>query len=265
MTQSSYTVRLDSFQGPMDLLLYLIRRAEVEITDIPIASITDQYIEFLQQIDQIDVEQAAEFLLLAATLVEIKSRVLKPAEARINESQSSDNEDLTDPRSELIQQLLAYKKYREAAADLEARKEEWEQHYPVASRLTDEDALAEAQDRLRSYEIEDLHILDLFEAFQNIIEAVDLDRIGDHEVKIDDTPIELHQADLLDRIQRAGRRLELISALQGRSRSEMIGLFLALLELVRDRRVLISQESDDSILLELNSDPDEDIVESEND
>lgn len=257
-----YTVRLENFEGPLDLLLYLIRRAEVEITDIPIAAITEQYLGFLEQIDQLDVEVAAEFLLMAATLVEIKSRVLQPPGEKSDgeEAESLSADELADPRSELIQQLLAYKKYRDAAARLDEHREEWEQRYPISARATDEEKLADAREQMREFELEDLHVFDLFEAFQNVIEAVDPTRAGEHQVQFDETPIELHRADLMDQLQRAGSALEFREVFRGRTRSEMIGLFLALLDLAKDRRVLVRQEADEAIVIEANVDPEEEAL-----
>ncbi len=254
-----YTVRLSNFEGPLDLLLYLIRRAELEITDIPIAVITEQYLGFLEEIDQVDVEVAAEFLLMAATLVEIKSRVLQPPGERSEgeEGESLSAEELADPRSELIQQLLAYKKYRDAAARLDERRASWEDRFPISARATDEERLADARERMVDFELEDLHVMDLFEAFQSVIEAVDPTRAGAHQVQFDETPIELHRADLLDQLERAGRPMQFREVFKGRTRSEMIGLFLALLDLVKDRRIIVRQEDDETIVVERNVDPEE--------
>jgi segregation and condensation protein A len=260
MRQEDYQVRLDAFQGPLDLLLYLVRRAEVEITDIPIAEIADQYLDFLQQIDQIDVETAADFLLMAATMVEIKSRALRPADSESERGEEHDADDLTDPRSELIQQLLAYKKYREAADDLDERRSAWEQRMPIVPREPDREAMREAREQMHQYDVEDLEIYDLFEAFQRIIQSVDLTRLGEHHVEYDDTPIELHREDIVDRLNRAGAPMNFSAIFEGRSRGEKIGLFLAVLELVKDRRLLVQQSGrDDEITLTLNADPGDDV------
>ncbi|MFG0251964.1 MAG: segregation and condensation protein A [Phycisphaerales bacterium JB038] len=253
-----YTVRLENFEGPLDLLLYLIRRAEVEITEIPIATVTEQYLGFLEEIDQVNVEVAAEFLLMAATLVEIKSRVLQPPGEKTGDEETVSAEDLADPRSELIQQLLAYKRYRDAAARLDEKRRDWALRPPISARATDEEMLADARERMQQFELEDLHVFDLFEAFQNIIEAVDLSRTGEHQVQMDDTPIELHRVDMLDQLQRAGAPTEFRELFAGRTRAEMIGLFLALLDLVKDRRVLVRQDNDAQLVLELNVDPETD-------
>jgi segregation and condensation protein A len=133
--QDDYQVRLDSFQGPLDLLLFLIRRAEVDIADIPISRITDQYFAFLKQLHTIDIDVAGEFLVMAATLVEIKSRTLAPAQKRVgDDGQESSALDDTDPRFELVKQLLAYQKYRSAADELSRLRTEFAQRWAVGGR-----------------------------------------------------------------------------------------------------------------------------------
>ena len=125
--QDDYQVNLDAFCGPLDLLLYLIRRAEVDVHDIPIAQITEQYLALLKQVDEIDVEAAGEFLVMAAMLIEIKSRTLIPPEAA-GEGESDDglgapSGEPLDPRHELVQQLLDYQRYRIASEQLEQRRQ----------------------------------------------------------------------------------------------------------------------------------------------
>lgn len=261
MLQEDYTVRLESFQGPLDLLLYLIRRAEVDILDIPIASLTNQYLGFLEQIDRIDIELAGEFLVMAATLMEIKSRMLMPPEkcdpARDRGEGGVIAEtdlDQSDPRYELVKQLLAYKAFRDAAENLGERRHDWEAREPLSSAgiprvemMQDEEEVETAPDT----DLEDIGVWDLFQTFQRIIEAVDFGRLGDHQVEYDDTPVQLHQEDLLDQLRtNSDRRLSLKTACLGRSRSEMIGLFLATLELVRQRLVTVTQDRvNDDIML----------------
>jgi chromatin segregation and condensation protein Rec8/ScpA/Scc1 (kleisin family) len=114
-----YRVELDVYHGPLDLLLYLIKRDEIDINDIPIAPITEQYLAYLQTIKRLDINLAGEFLVMAATLMEIKSAMMMPREAG-EEGEETDltaAEDPTDPRYELIQQLLAYKRFKDARAN----------------------------------------------------------------------------------------------------------------------------------------------------
>src|SRR5215470_13361234 len=109
------TVKLDLFEGPLDLLLHLIKKAEVEIADIPIATITDQYLAMIEGVAELNLDNAGEYLVMAATLTYIKSRMLLPS------APGDDDEVDEDPRTELVQQLLEYQRYREAAGHLASR------------------------------------------------------------------------------------------------------------------------------------------------
>jgi len=284
-----YMVRLDAFHGPLDLLLYLIRKAEVDIIDIPIASIADQYVAHLRGVGDIDVEQAGEFLVMAATLMEIKSRCLVPpgddeaddaGARRAAAGEALEGLDPTDPRYELVCQLLAYKRFREAAGRLDERREDWSRRHairPAAPPSTpsppppeareasdgddddDDDAAAGTPSGPQlDTDLEELGVWDLFAAFRRIIEAVDLSRVGDMRVEYDDTPIALHQTDLLEDLRsRPDRRLSLYDIFRGRRRGAMIGLFLAVLELVRQRSIRVVQDrihDDILVLLEAGAD-----------
>jgi len=255
--QDDYEVRLSSFQGPLDLLLYLVRRAEVDIADIPIALITEQYFDLLKQIHRVDVELAGEFLVMAATLVEIKSRTLAPASATGESVGNDPRGETIDPRSDLVRQLLAYQRFRTAAGTLERLRDESARRFTAGSHGGEDPSAPEDF----AVEIDDAHVLDLIEAFERIMQSVDVSRLGDHRVEYDDTPISLHQADLIDRLARSTRRrLSMRGIFEGRSRGEMIGLFLALLELARQQQVTVRQDSgDDEIeieLLQISPEPD---------
>ncbi len=247
---TDYRVRLESFEGPLDLLLHLIRRAEVDITDIPITTIADQYMGYLSAIDRVDIDLAGEFLVMAATLMEIKSRMLTPrqADGELGAEASSPAAEGVDPRAELVQQLLAYKRFRDAASELETRKLDWDRRFPAGGAGVDDEELRAAIDSQRGeLDLEDLSLLDLVEAFSKIVATVNFDRLGEHTVTYDDTPIELHAEDLLDRLKHdagTGDGAMLLSAVfAGRRRGEMIGLFLATLELVRRRAISLKQET----------------------
>ncbi len=257
--QEDYQVTLDAFHGPLDLLLYLIRRAEVDILDIPIATITEQFLSFLQDLDNIDIDEAGDFLVMASTLVEIKSRSIAPPVDGEGESSGDGVFNSGDPRLELIHQLLAYQRYRIAADELDKRRLSFLQRYPTRpDRKVRHDEYAEPME----LDLEDVHILDLSESYERIVSSIDFTRMGDHTIEIDDTPIALHQEDLLDRLERsATHRLTLQEAFEGANIVERIGLFLATLELVRLRRVTVNQEAMESpIELILNEDPEEVLV-----
>ncbi len=261
MLQEDYQITLDGFCGPMDLLLYLIRRAEVDVHDIPISRITDQYLSFLKHASDVDIDVAGEFLVMAATLVEIKSRTLapapKPGEANEGEAAADvSGMEAADPRYELVQQLLAYQKYRIASDDLEQRRAAFLNRYPRQPARADVNAALESAAPVE-IELEDAHVFDLSEAFERIMASIDFGKFGDHMVEMDETPIALHQEDLIDRLSRStSRRLTLQEAFEGATSGKRIGLFLATLELTRQRRVTVIQpEIDSAIELVLNEDP----------
>lgn len=260
MLTDDYRVRLEQFEGPLDLLLFLIRRDEVDITNIPVARITEQYLQFLGQIERIDIDVAGEFLVMAATLMEIKSRMLNPNQQHMARPQAEGGEAPEDPRAELVRQLLEYKRFRDAASALEQRLEEWSGRFPGGAAAVADVPRDEAEDD-EPVELGDIQIFDLIAAFQKIMDAVNFDRLGAHEVQYDDTPIELHAEDIVDRLKRedptgnAQAEMELSTILVGRTRSEMIGLFLAVLDLVRHCRLQVRQDRIGGTVLLKLSDP----------
>lgn len=272
---TEYTVQLDAFHGPLDLLLYLIRRAEVDIHDIPIAAVTEQYMTHVEQIERVDIELAGEFLVMAATLMEIKSRMIAAESAPRDETAGDEDRPRSadieaDPRAELVAQLLEYKRIRDAADRLDDRRQEWESRFPVRPIGIHGDELRAAFDSMDEVEMDDLNLSDLISAFERIASSVNMDRLGEHEVIVDDTPIELHAEDILDRLRRereVGGQLSLFGVLHGRSRAEMVGLFLAMLDLVRQRRLSFRQDQQaagtlDEIVLDLRE-PEEDADDSD--
>lgn len=222
-----YRVQLDMYNGPMDLLLYLIRRDEIDIYDIPIVEITNQYVAYVELLQEIDPNAAGEFLVLASTLMEIKSRMLLPKPPPENE------EEFIDPRLELVRQLLEYKKFKDAAEQLRDAAEERAQRYARQPAETGAESKGDV-------EIESLHMWDLIDAFREVMAKVG--RLRPHEVQYDDTPISLHAADIVDRLEREGGSMRFEDVFEGRTRSECIGLFLALLELIRQHRIRAEQD-----------------------
>lgn len=235
---SGYKVALEVYNGPLDLLLFLIRREEIDIHDIPIARITEQYVKYVDLLRALDPESVGDFLVLAATLMELKSRVLLPTPPP-----EEVDEDVLDPRLELVRQLLEYKKYKDAARDLDHAASERSLKHARSPVLPPRD-----EDEI---ELENLEIWDLFEAFNKLLEQTGrLSAV--HEVGIDDTPIALHAEDILDALGRSGGAQRFEEVFAGRTRPEMIGLFLALLELIRQLRVRATQDRPFSpIMLEL--------------
>ena len=239
-----YRVELDVYNGPLDLLLYLIKRDELDIYDIPIARITDSYMRYVSMLKELSSEQgldinvAGDFLVMAATLMEIKSALLLPrapqAEDKENPSAAAE---LADPRYELVQKLLEYKQFKDSAAALESQQKQHERRFPrIPARLEGE------ADEPPPVDLDEVQIWDLLDAFTRLMKEVGVRKPRYHEVTYDDTPIDLHAADIEDRLKRE-HKLTLRQLIVGRkSRSEMIGVFLALLELIREKKILVQQE-----------------------
>ncbi len=221
-----YQVKLDTFQGPLDLLLYLVKRNEIDIFDIPVARIADQFLEYLRLLELIDVEQAGEFLVMAATLMEIKSRLLLPRSEEAGPEEA-------DPRLELVRQLVEYKKFKDAATLLDAQAERQLSRLP---RLPVElpDAPDPARQPLRTVEL-----WDLVSAFGRLMRETLA--LQPQQIVMDHTPLQVYVEQLLQRLGEQPRLpfSALFTPLYQRSR--LVGLFLALLEMMKARLLLVEQ------------------------
>ena len=230
---ADYRVNLDIFAGPLDLLLYLVRKEEVDIYDIPIAKITGQYIRYIEMLKSLDIDLAGSFLVMAATLMQIKSAMLLPRAEP--ESALGPDDDLADPRAELIRQLLEYKKFKDAANLLNAAADEQRERFSRPDSI-----IAQFKPHTEpEIDLEQASVWDLLEAFDSIMKATG--SLADISHIRDDTPIDLYQIEILHRLQTEGsmsfERIFESSA----DRAVMIGLFLALLELIREKLVWAEQ------------------------
>jgi len=226
-----YKVRLAVFEGPLDLLLYLIRRDELDIHDIRIEEITRQYMEYLGLMRMLDLDIAGEFLVMAATLMYIKSRMLLPAEEQPLEAE----EEGDDPRLDLIRQLLEYRRFKEAAERLGECQIERAQMFP---RGQAEPALDEPDEPGR--ELAEVSLFDLLSAFREV-----LNRVSEHdltrEIIEEEYSVSDRIAEILERIRRE-RTLPFRALFRaGTGRAEVIATFLALLELIRLRQLRVRQ------------------------
>jgi segregation and condensation protein A len=235
---ADYRVDLDVFAGPLDLLLYLVRKEEVDIYDIPIAKITDQYIRYIEMLKSLDIDLAGDFLVMAATLMQIKSAMLLP---KADPGQLEDD-DLSDPRSELIRQLLEYKKFKDAANLLGAAAAEQRERFARPDTIV-ESLRPGAEPEV---DIEQVSIWDLLEAFDMVCRAIG--NVGDISQIKDDTPIDLYQIEILHRLQTEGPMTFERIFESKTNRVVMIGLFLAMLELIREKLIWAEQQSSGSAI-----------------
>ena len=239
--EAAYRVRLDEFEGPLDLLLHLIKKNEINIYDIPISVITKQYLDYISLLKYLNLEVAGEFLVMAATLIHIKSRMLLPVETDGDEDEDGGE----DPRAELVRRLLEYKQFKEAAAELVERGQHWREVYGRPAFC--ETAPARLPEEIDDAPL-DMTLFDLVDAFQDIVQRTPV------KAFVEVTPDHLTVKDRMNYIL---ERLEYEAAIPFESlfvpeegRLVLIVTFLGLLELVRIRLVRAYQsEAFGAILL----------------
>lgn len=228
---SEYKVDLDIYNGPLDLLLYLIRREEVNIYDIPIARITDQYLQYIEALQAMDMNIVGDFLVMAATLMYIKSYMLLP-----RTETKDDEEEIEDPRSSLVKQLLEYKRYKESTFALAARAVEWEQK---CARIHKEFLVETTDKKDEELPLEGVTVWDLLQRFSQLMKQTLFD--VSTKVTYDDTPIQEYMNEVLERVH-LDTSISFANLFAGiNERRRIIGFFLALLELVRLNRIKIEQ------------------------
>ena len=229
-SQAVYTIRTESFEGPFDLLLHLIKKNEIDIYNIPISAITRQYLEYLDIMKELNLDIAGDFLVMASTLIQIKSRMLLP----LPDVEEAGEEEIEDPRAELVRRLLEYSKYKDAAITLSQRellgRDTFVRNFPAP----------ELDEIKPEQEQPDVEMFELIEAFQRILATVPAETF--HEVGAEGLSI-------ADRIN------ELLLLLQGSDavefedlftgsviREQVVVTFLAILELCRLKMVKLSQQ-----------------------
>ncbi len=225
-----YKVELDVFEGPMDLLLYLIKKDEIDIYDIPIEGITKQYMAYLETLKMLNIGLAGEFLVMAANLCYIKSRMMLPKHVQPPEEDADEE----DPRWDLIRQLIEYKKFKEAAKHLGVQEEKQQDHFQRVPEKIESD-----QDEKRPLS-EDVGIFDLIKAFQNILDRFQDEGLG--EIVDDHYTVSDKIDQLLSSIEPGGS-IRFSSLFEGAtSKHEMIVTFLAVLELMKLNYFRVRQE-----------------------
>lgn len=222
--RDNYSVKLEAFEGPLDLLLYLIKKDEIDIYDIPIARITKQYLEYIKLLDSLNIEVAGDFLVMAATLIYIKSKMLLPPEPKV-EGEEDLNE---DPRAELVGQLLEYQKFKSAANMLYEKAEIEGACYTRGSLETDKnnpEVTATVVDLLRVFK----EILDRAKAVKEVEIQREEMSMSEKLTQIRTMLIERHELNVRDVFELAS------------SKRELILTFLAFLELVKESQIILIQ------------------------
>lgn len=222
----NYTFRLEGFEGALDLLLHLIQKNELDIFNIPIALVTEQYLEYLQLMKVLNLDTAGEYLLMASTLLHIKSRMLLP------KSSEGEEEKEEDPRAELIRRLLEYQKYKQGALELEKRP------------LLDRDVFirlmpAEPEEAPEEEKLE-VNLLELIEAFREVLKRVKPESV--HEVLLEPVSVEEKIEEILILLEKENRSVAFHRLFPEQvSRRVVVVTLLAILELVKMKRIRIFQ------------------------
>ncbi|MDD3588684.1 MAG: segregation/condensation protein A [Thermoguttaceae bacterium] len=227
-----FSVKLDAFCGPMDLLLYLVRKRELNVFDVAIAEITEQYLFFIETLEALNLDSIGEFLSLASALIEIKSYQALPNE----DEDEKVVEEIDDPRKDLVAQLLAYRKFCENTGVLEERARLWQRRYPRLSN----DIPAKTRN-IAEEPIQDVELWDLVGAFGRILR--EREPVFRHTMKREETPLSVHVERLYRRLKRE-RAVQFTALFDGAVRkSTLIGIFLAILELTRHGYAYVEQET----------------------
>jgi segregation and condensation protein A len=228
---NEYKVKLEVFEGPLDLLLYLIKRDEVDIYDISIERITTQYLEYLETFRMLDLEIAGEFVVMAANLIYIKSRTLLPVHQQPPEEEGEED----DPRWDLIRQLIEYKKFKDAAFQL--RQRELVQEGLIA-RIPEKPEFKETDSLLKS----EVGIFDLINAFQKVLRKIEARREDLREIFEENFTVS-DKLEVILRAAQTGRSIAFSDLFAfAASRTEIVVTFLALLELIRMKQIRVAQD-----------------------
>jgi segregation and condensation protein A len=247
MTVTDYTVSLPVFEGPLDLLLHLVKKHELDVLDIPVNFITEKYLEYLDLMRQTNLDIAGEYLLMAATLVHLKSRELLPSPEPLSAADEIDDEDGLDPRQELIRRLLEYQKYKEAAERLDdmpvTGRNVWTRGAPQGDGATD---LAPA-----TTPFAEVSVFKLLEALADVLAKARVKL--SHDVVVD-------RLSIADRIHQLVVRLDAEGSFSFRScfvgpdgeevsaaqlKHDVVVTFLAILEMTRVKMIRITQNGDE--------------------
>lgn len=226
-----YKVQVEAFEGPLDLLLHLIKKNEVDIYDIPIAAVTRQYLEYLELMKELNLDVAGDFLVMASTLLQIKSRLLLPVQ--VDEEGGEEEEE--DPRAELVRRLIEYQKYKEAAQQLEV--------LPLLGRdaFVRSGDLPELKEQQLADDVPDVELFELVEAFRRVLASLPVQTF--HEVGSEQITIADRINDILSLLQERDSVAfeELFS--EGTTRDYLIATFLAVLEICKLKMVKLTQAS----------------------
>ncbi|WP_203287735.1 segregation/condensation protein A [Metabacillus sp. cB07] len=233
-----YKVKIDAFEGPLDLLLHLINTLEIDIYDIPVAEITEQYMLYIHTMKELQLDVASEYLVMAATLLSIKSGMLLPKHEEELEEDDFGFEPEEDPRDELMRRLIEYRKYKEAADDLRHMEEERSKVFTKPPS----DLSAYAAEPASGSDSVNVTIYDMLGAFQKMMRRKKLQKPLQTKIARQEIPIEKRMDEILDEFRRNPRRRKFTELFPSDQKDHLVVTFLAILELMKNNSIMIEQE-----------------------
>lgn len=244
-----YRVKLKNFEGPLDLLLFFIKRDELDIYNIPISYITEQFLEYIRLMEELDLDVASEFILMASMLMSIKAKMLLP-----KEESGEDEIDETDPRYQLVQRLLEYKRYKEMAEKMsdieeETQKRHYRRYYEIDQ--VEKQASGEA--------LKDVTMFDLMAAFKKVLSDIKKQNVT-HRVEKVEVTIEQQTEYVLERLQKGGKTSFRTICKELISRTKIVVTFLAVLEMLKEQQLNLYVEQDDPTDFYLDLKPVDEII-----
>ncbi|KAA0550325.1 segregation/condensation protein A [Bacillus sp. BGMRC 2118] len=240
MNVQQYSVKLDAFEGPLDLLLHLINRYEIDIYDIPMAELTEQYLLFIYAMQELKLDIASEYLVMAATLLEIKSKMLLPKQEEELFDEDLELELGDDPRDELMLRLIEYRKYKEAADDLKSLEEERGQMF---TRPPSD--LSEFNSDTQEVASLDVNIYDMLGALQKLLRRKKLQRPLQTKITRQEIPIDVRMTQIIDELTqlKPNEKKNFLQLFPYEDKEHIVVTFLALLELMKKNTIKIDQEN----------------------
>lgn len=239
-----YQVKIDAFEGPLDLLLHLINGLEIDIYDIPVSQITEQYLLYIHTMKELELDVASEYLVMAATLLSIKSKMLLPKQEEELFDEEFGLEPEEDPRDELMRRLIDYRKYKEAAIELKSREEERALVYTKPPSDLSEFAQETSPDRTPL----DVSVYDMLSAFQKVLRRKKLQKPLQTKISRQEIPIERRMNEILDDLKTRPGRRNFMELFPDDSKEYLVVTFLAVLELMKSQLIMIEQEGNFSDL-----------------
>ncbi|ETI70375.1 segregation/condensation protein A [Neobacillus vireti] len=233
-----YQVKIDAFEGPLDLLLHLINRLEIDIYDIPVAQITEQYLIYIKTMTELKLDVASEFLVMAATLLAIKSKMLLPKNEEVFAEEDLEMSYEDDPRDELVERLIEYRKYKEAAHDLKSMEEERGLMYTKPpSDLSDF-----AKDLQPGKSELNVSLYDMLAAFQKLLRRKKLKRPMATKIARHEISIETRMTEIMDDLKQLKGRKNFNDLFSFPAKGHKVVTFLAVLELIKRKEIDVFQQ-----------------------